>query len=61
MIPAIIAGAVVGYALGKSSDNEVKTENYREQISASEVPEEIRMQIEGNSNDDYELELLQRL
>ena len=50
MIPWLIAGAVGAVVAGAIMDDdkkELKTDKTREQVSASEVPEEIRRQIEG--------------
>lgn len=48
MIPALIAGAVVGYAIGKSSDDKKETwvEETWVEVDESEVPEWIKKEIE---------------
>lgn len=52
MIPWLIAGAVgavVASAVMDDDKKELKTDKTREQVSASDVPEEMRRQIEGGS------------
>ena len=48
MIPALIAGAVVGYAIGKSSDEKKET---WVAVDESEVPEWVKKEIEKKSTD----------
>lgn len=56
MIPWLIAGAVgavVASAVMDDDKKDLQTSKSREQVSASEVPEEIRRQIEGGSSKNY--------
>lgn len=57
MIPWLIAGAVgavIASAVMDDDKKELKTDKTREQVSASDVPEDIRRQIEsGNSRNSY--------
>ena len=56
MIPWLIAGAVGALVASEVMDDnkkELQTSKSREQVSASEVPEEIRRQIEGGSSRNY--------
>lgn len=53
MIPWLIAGAVgavVASAVMDDDKKELQTSKSREQVSASDVPEEIRRQIEGGTS-----------
>ena len=64
MIPWLIAGAVGALVASEVMDDnkkELQTSKSREQVSASEVPEEIRRQIEGQTKNLSPMESAQML
>ena len=64
MIPWLIAGAVGALVASEVMDDnkkELQTSKSREQVSASEVPEEIRKQIEGQTKNLSPMESAQEI
>ena len=55
MIPLVVAAAVgfgIGVAVSGDDKNEIQTSKKREEISASEVPEDVRRQVEASTSID---------